>query len=82
MIKEVVGVRLYSFPDSQTGVLIEGAKVYLQWVEEGTDGFCCFAGSISSTKLAGYVPQIGDKVVIGTKRYGNVEKLDSIVKVG
>jgi len=79
MVKEIVGVRLYSFPDRQTGELIEGACVHLQWVQDDTEGFCCFSGNIGSKKLNGYVPQIGDKVVVGMNKY---DKLETLVKVG
>lgn len=79
MVKEVVGVRLYSFPDARTGELIEGANVHLQWEQDDTDGVCCFSGSVGSKRLNGYVPQIGDKVVVGMNRY---DKIDTIVKVG
>lgn len=79
MIKEIVGVRLYSFPDSKTGELIEGANVHLQWRQDDTEGICCESGNVSSKILLSYVPEIGDKVVIGKNKYG---KIDTIVKVG
>lgn len=79
MVREIVGVRLYSFPDSRTGELIEGANVHLQWEQEDTEGVCCYSGNVSSKILQGYVPQVGDKVVIGKNKY---DKIDTIVKVG
>lgn len=79
MIKEIVGVKPYAFPDARTGEMIEGVRVHLQWVEDDTEGFCCESGAVSRRKLSGYMPQIGDKVVVSKNRY---DKIDSVVKVG
>ena len=79
MIKEIVGVKPNAFPDQKTGELIEGVRVHLQWIEDDTIGVCCENGAVSSRKLGEYVPQVGDKVVVGKNRY---DKIDSLVKVG
>ena len=78
-MKEVVGVRYYSFPDDKTGELVEGCRVHLQWQEDDTKGICCEQHNLSRKKLEGYEPQIGDLVRVGLNRYG---RADFIVKVG
>lgn len=79
MIKEIVGIRPYSFPDGRTGELIEGYTIHLQWQEKETEGICCCSYSISKEKLDGYEPRIGDLVRVGENRY---RKADFVVKVG
>lgn len=77
-MKEIVGLRRYSFTDEKTGELVSGYTIYLQWEEDKTEGVCCEAVSLKDEKLAGYVPAIGDKVRVGMNRYG---RADFIVKV-
>lgn len=78
-MKEIVGLRYYSFPDGKTGELIEGYSVHLQWQQEDTQGVCCENHNISTGKLNGYVPKMGDLVMVGLNKYG---KADFMVKVG
>lgn len=78
-MKEIVGIREYSFEDRRTGEKIEGYMVHLQYQDEETVGVCCEQYSISKDKLDGYVPQIGDFVKVGLNRYG---KADFMIKVG
>lgn len=78
-MKEIVGIREYSFEDRRTGEKIEGYMVHLQYQDEDTEGVCCEQYSISTEKLDGYVPQIGDFVKVGLNRYG---KADFMIKVG
>lgn len=78
-MKEIVGLRRYSFTDQRTGEAVEGYVVHLQYKDDKTEGICCECHSISVFKLDGYIPQIGDCVRIGMNRYG---KVDFIVKVG
>lgn len=78
-MKEVVGVRYYSFVDQKTGELVEGCKVHLQWTDDDTQGTCCENHSLSRKKLDGYEPKIGDLVKVGLNKY---DRAEFIVKVG
>lgn len=78
-MKEIVGIRPYSFPDGRTGELIEGYTIHLQSQQDDTQGICCENYSVSRKKLDGYDPKIGDFVRVGLNRYG---KADFVVKVG
>lgn len=77
-MKEIVGLRYYSFPDGKTGELIEGYSVHLQWQQDDVQGVCCENHNIRVSKLNGYVPKIGDMVMVGLNKYG---KADFMVKV-
>ena len=77
-MKEIVGVRKYSFTDQKTGELVEGYTVHLQYEDPQVSGVCCENHSIKLEKLDGYVPQLGDRVRVGLNRYG---KADFIVLV-
>lgn len=72
-MKEVVGIRPYSFSDSKTGELIEGYTLFLQWTEDKVNGICCEQCSAKADRLDGYVPQLGDKVRVGYNRFGKVD---------
>lgn len=72
-MKEIVGMRPYSFNDSKTGELIEGYTLFLQWTEDKVNGICCEQCSVKADRLAGYVPQLGDKVRVGYNRFGKVD---------
>lgn len=78
-MKEIVGIRPYSFADQRTGELVEGCSVFLQWKDDEVDGVCCEAVSLSRKKLDGYEPHLGDLVKVGYNRYN---KADFMVKLG
>lgn len=73
MPKEIVGIRPYNFKDRETGDLVEGYSIYLQWVEDGVAGVRCEAVSISMKKLDGYDPALGDEVRVGYNKYGKAD---------
>lgn len=77
-MKEIVGIRPYSFADQKTGELVEGCNLFLQWKDDNTEGVCCEAVSLSRRKLDGYVPRLGDLVKVGFNRYN---KADFIIKL-
>lgn len=78
MAKEIVGLRKYSFTDKETQKDVTGFTLHLQWYEEGTEGVCCESASISVSKLQGYVPSLGQEVLVGYNKY---KKPDFIVPV-
>ena len=73
MLKEIVGIRPYNFKDRETGDLVEGYSIYLQWVADGVAGVQCEAVSISMSKLDGYDPALGDVVRVGYNKYGKAD---------
>lgn len=78
-MKEIVGLRRYQFADQRTGEAVEGYVVHLQYTDVNTEGVCCENHSISTRKLDGYVPQIGDRVRVGMNAF---KRAEFIVKVG
>lgn len=75
MGKKIVGVRRYDFEDKVTGKPVRGYGVYLNWEEEGTEGLCCEAISLSDEKLAGYTPSIGNVVRVAYNKYRKADFL-------
>ena len=77
-MKEIIGIRAYSFADQKTGELIEGYTLYLSWIDSNVEGVACEAVSITKDRLEGYTPALGDKVKVGYNRWG---KADFVVKL-
>ena len=73
MVKEIVGIRPYSFVDERTKGTVEGYTLYLQWEEEDVAGYCCEKASVAMNKLDGYAPELGGRVHIGYNKYGKVD---------
>lgn len=77
-MKEIVGMRPYSFADKETGELIEGYTLFLQWTEDKVNGICCEQCSVKKDRLDGYVPALGDVIRVGYNQY---KKVDFVVPV-
>lgn len=64
---EIVGLRSYSFNDTNTGNLVEGSTFFCIYEDEYDDnvvGYKTLAFSLPKRRLGTYLPKIGDKLNI------------------
>lgn len=71
MIYDVIGYRNSSFKSSD-GNTISGVTMYLTYSDSSVTGLVADRVFISTNKLNGYVPQLGDVVDVEYNKYGKV----------
>lgn len=76
MIYEVIGYRNSSFKSSD-GNTISGVTMYLTCSDSYVTGVVADRVFISTNKLNGYAPQLGDVVDVEYNKYGKVNGIKS-----
>lgn len=77
---QVVGFKVSSFKASDTGAQISGYTFYLAEERDGVTGVAVERAFLSDTKLAGYVPQVGDELYLNYNRFGKINSIQLVSK--
>ena len=73
---KLVGYRKTSFTPKDSNDVIDGYNLYLTYSDEKVTGEACERVFLTSTKMAGYKPEVGDELSVVYNRYGKVDHLD------
>lgn len=70
--------KVYDFDKNGQHVHTEGLQLYLSYELRNGVGVGCESVYINDSKLAGYVPSIGDEVEVTYNRFGKVQGIKLI----
>lgn len=73
---KLVGYRKTSFQPKDSTDQINGYNLYLTYADEKVVGEACERVFLTSAKMEGYKPEVGDNLSVVYNRYGKVDHLD------
>ena len=74
---EVVGFAHSQFTAKDTGQVITGYNIYVQYEDKHVTGYKCERFYLADGKCD-YRPQLGDRIQVRYNRYGKVESIISV----